>query len=208
MIGPSDNAASVFHKTPQNKILHINYPPMIHRTPQTYGKQPVSTTSTSFSKQSISGHTHLVQWIQQVFQNSTTSWRNDGKDTRFTIINFPYSAGQNRCGNCLNPPEWNLRGFNSQCRLGRQTLQSIPYNLTQVNPQEVNNNYQTPQDRMDFKFEPTRTPEIKIRNMSNTSAIDSTTASSVDIHSELITISTSKFKQCDYTRFEMDWGKG
>ena len=144
-----------FIKPHKTRSFTSNYPQMIHRTPQTYGRQPVSTTSTSLGKQSISGHTHLVQC------NSTTSWSNEWRDTRFTIINFPYSAGQNRCGNCLNPPEWNLRGSNVQCRLGRQTLQSVPNNLSQVNRQEVNNNYQTPQDRMDFKFEPTRTPEIK-----------------------------------------------
>ena len=77
-----------FIKPNKTRSFTSNYPQMIHRTPQTYGKQPVSTTSTSLGKQSISGHTHLVQC------NSTTSWR----DTRFTIINFPFSAGQNRCG--------------------------------------------------------------------------------------------------------------
>ena len=117
--------------------------------------------------------------------------------------NSPFSVGQTHGGNL---PGWNPHGSRAQCRLGTQTLQSMPNNLSQVNPPEVNNNYQTPPNKRAFKFKPTRTPGI--RNISNTSAIDSTTASPVNIHSELPTSSTSKLKQCDNPRFEVDWGEG
>ena len=69
--------------------------------------------------------------------------------------NSPFSVGQTHGGNL---PGWNPHGSRAQCRLGTQTLQSMPNNLSQVNPPEVNNNYQTPPNKRAFKFKPTRTP--------------------------------------------------
>ena len=216
-VGSSDNAASVFDKTPQNgrtRSFTSSNLQQIQRTPQTYGRQPVSNTRTPLGIQSpsenpsIKTHTPAAMCSTgapsvrtPLHQGSHLSVPNGANramnvETSSLSSNSPYSAGKTHGGNCLNPPG----------RLGRQTLQSMPNNLSQVNPPEVNNNNQTPPNRRTFKFKPTRTPEI--RNMSNNSAIDSTTASPVNIHSELPTSSTSKLKQCDNPRFEVDWGEG
>ena len=224
-VGPSDSAASVFDKTPQNgrtRSFTSSRPQMIHRTPQTYGRQPVSTTRTPLDIQSPSDYPSIrTNTPAATFSTSAPGVRTplhqgsilsvpSGSNRAMNVgipaslsSNSPFSAGQTHGGNL---PGWNPYGSCAQGRFGRQTLQSMSNNLSQVNPPEVNNNYQTPPNRRAFKFKPTRTPDI--RNISNTSAIDSTTAFSVDIHSELITSSTSKSKQCDNPRFEVDWGEG